>query len=145
MLELIPLIRWLDAGIGWIAHCEFICREFGVGQHSVWSRVVLIDLALLPNIGFAHVQGMLDGLLKKYRDLPDMIADTLAETRRMGNRLEEAEVLRQMMQMESQQGRRRKAEGHARKAIALLMTLQRQDKVRQVQALLAGKTPGVVS
>lgn len=127
---------WLNAGIGWIAHCEFICRQFGVGMDSVWSRVVLIDLALRPEIGFARVQGVLDELSLHYRDLAQMIADTLAATQRIGNRLEEAEVLRQLLQLELQQGRRRKAEGHAREAIAIFMTLQRQDKVRRVRALL---------
>lgn len=128
--------RWLDAGIGWLAHCDAICRQFGVGSDSRWNRIVLIDLALLPGTAFAQVQRALAELSIGYDDLPQMIAETLAETRRIGNHLEEAEVLRQMVQLELQQGRRRKAEGHARQAIALLLTLQRQDKVRQVRALL---------
>lgn len=84
----------LERGIGWIAQCEIICNKFGVGGDSIWSRLALIDIALLPGVGFERMNHATGNLYKSVSKLRELAEEALAETRRMKNRLEEAEALR---------------------------------------------------
>ncbi len=125
----------LERGIGWIAQCEIVCNKFGVGGDSIWSRLALIDIALLPEVGFERIKRAAGDLYKNFSDLREMAEDALAETRRMKNRLEEEEALRLLSAIEKADVRL--AGDYLDKALDVWNELGRPDKVRELQKTIA--------
>lgn len=82
-----------DVAMQWLAANQLVCRKLGIGEDSILINLLLIDVGLDYGYSIDHWPPLLKGELNNAGDLGKLLADTLAQARQTGNRLEIVECL----------------------------------------------------
>ena len=120
----------------WFLLNIFICREFGIGDHSIYTRLLIVDIIdefkldksmlpkqLLQHLGNAAARRQ---YLQKY----------LKVARKSGNRLEIAECLLRLAQRENED---RQAKTYFAEAMELGLGLNNKTLLKDIRAAIASR------
>lgn len=90
-----------DSAMQWLAANQLVCRKLGVGEDSVLADVLLIDIGLQFGYSVQRWPKLLTQGLRVAGDLEQLLARSLKQARKTGNRLEIAQVLRRRIHLAS--------------------------------------------
>lgn len=88
-----------DSAMQWLAANQLVCRKLGVGEDSVLADVLLIDIGLQYGYSVQRWPKLLTQGLRVAGDLEQLLARSLKQARKTGNRLEIAQVLRRRIHL----------------------------------------------
>lgn len=113
----------------WVGQCEMICHRFGVGGSSHWSRIALIDMVLQLQEDFSTLNSWVSGVYAGFGSIERLLLDTLEDSVRKGNRLEQAECCRLFSSYYERCDDRERAIWYREEAIEIYHELRRPDKI----------------
>ena len=99
---LVPKAR-IDTVMQWLTANMLICRKLGVGEDSVLTNLLLIDLGLDHSYTIEQWPRLLHCELSASGNLAGLLAKALAQARKTGNRLEIAQCLKRKVRLATSQ------------------------------------------
>ena len=115
-----------DTAMQWLAANLLACRKLGIGDDSVLTNLLLVDVGLEHGYSMARWPPLLRQGLNAYGTLEDLLTASLADARGTGHRLELAHcLLRQVRMVPSEAGA---AEAY-QEAAELFAELGQKDKL----------------
>jgi len=118
-----------DLAMQWLAANQLLCRKLGIGDDSILINLLLVDVGLDHGYSIEHWPPLLQGQLNHAGDLVQLLADSLRQARKSGNRMEIAECLRRQMRLSSDLA---VAEQACREAVELFRELGRPDELTKL-------------
>lgn len=118
-----------DLAMQWLAANQLVCRKLGIGDDSILINLLLVDVGLDHGYSIEHWPSLLQGQLNHAGDLVQLLADSLHQARKSGNRLEIAECLRRQMRLSTDPAA---AEQACREAMELFRELGRPDELAKL-------------
>ena len=88
-----------DTALLWLAANQQVCRKLGVGQDSVAAELLLADFGTRHGFSGDRWPPLLRQTLSVSGDMAGLLASILQRARKIGNRLEIAEVLRRQLRL----------------------------------------------
>jgi hypothetical protein len=86
-----------DTAMQWLAADMLICRKLGIGDDSILTNLLLVDVCLDYGHSVKQWPHLLRCEMKVSGDLAGVLGKALAQARQTGNRLEIAQCLRRQM------------------------------------------------
>lgn len=125
-----------DTVLQWLAANMLACRKLGIGNDSIMTSLLLIDVALDHGLSPEHWPPLLRQDANLSGDLDGLLNQALDQSRRAGNRLEVAQCLRRWIRLAASSDKARPAYfeamelftdlGHKDAAIQLTMDWHRK-------------------
>ncbi|MBI3286077.1 MAG: hypothetical protein HYZ65_14675 [Burkholderiales bacterium] len=119
-----------DIVLQWLAANLLICRKFGVGEDSILSNLLIVDVALEFGMHTGRWPALLHQEIKMLEGLEAFLNQSLLSARAMGNRLEIAQCLRRQARLAKNSVDAKSAH---REAMELFAELGRKDLMLEMK------------